>query len=475
MKVFTNSIKSPIINSLVFGISIYVLTSCYSKHLADSDIDADINFLKHKIEEIHPNPYWNLPAEQFDSLLNVVKSNVHGKRKINQKRLFQLLNPVITQLNDGHTRMEVPAAVANRAFFWGSKILPLSFSIKDSELFFKANLQTKELIHGDYQVLSINGLPTQKLITQLLANKYGYNIDFRFSQINEVSLTRELWLYFDMNKQFEVIVLTPEGKTEQLIFEGIHQPKYYRRLYKMTQNEFLTSSETFKIVSEYGFYQEEISNHVAVIKYTKFISDSKDFINSAFNLAKSSEIEHLIFDLRGNPGGTSNIYNTLLSHLTRDSIMIFSNGVYKVSQDLINKQTFGTDFPYPSSEALGKVRTLDKEMMWFVPNSDVSIFKGRFYVLMDRGTFSAASGFCALIQDNDLGLLIGEPSGGLGSSFGASIIEILPNSNIPVFISTSRFYRPNGDMNFAPVLPNIEINCFGRDWNEIFMDIKKIF
>lgn len=440
--------------SILFIVIAISFSSCISNRIVYSEIEPDIEFLKQKIEDVHPDPYWFLTENQFDSLLLSLKNTLSEEGKISQKYFFQQLNPIIAQLQDGHTRLRVPSGVMLRAFLWGSKIMPVAFKIEGKELYLRADLRSQELFDGSVKVLTINGISSQDIIENLLANNYGFNANFRVHQLNETSLTRDLWLFFDMNKRFKVEAVCLDGEILEYYFKGISQPKYYSRLAKINDASTNISDTTIQINGVNGSYYEFSDRKMAVIKYRHFGGNDRDFIDSAFNQAKVRDIEHLILDLRGNRGGTTSIYETIVSHLTRDTITMFSNVEFKLSRELLDIKPFGQDFEYPDVDTPYETHFLDKSLLRITPSFANELYKGRFYVLMDGGTFSTASGFCAMIKDNGLGMLIGEPSGGIGSSFGNFVRVQLPNSKIPLEISTSRYYRPNGCTSFSTVKPN---------------------
>lgn len=133
---------------------------------------------------------------------------------------------------------------------------------------------------------------------------------------------------------------------------------------------------------------------------------------------------------------------------------LFSQVMYKVSPGLLDQKSFGDDFPYPS-DRLGQVVTMDLSLFQMKPYETSNKFTGRFYCISDAGTFSTASSFCALVQDYGLGTIIGEPTGGMGTSFGNFMVVQLPQSGLRLGISTSKYFRSNGNTNFEPVQPNV--------------------
>ncbi|WP_026474178.1 S41 family peptidase [Alkaliflexus imshenetskii] len=322
--------------TILYIFIVVCFSSCQSKRLVFSEIEADLDYLKQKIEEIHPDPYWYLSENQFDSLIYSVKRNFFEKGRISQKRFYQQLNPVIAELQDGHTRLRVPSSIMLRAFFWGSRIMPVAFKIEGQELYLRADLRKKELFDKSDRVVAINGIPTSEIVERLLANNYGFNFSFRVHQLNETSITRDLWLYYDMNRYFFVDAVNSEGEVYRFNLKGLSQPRYYRRLAKFSDSTIETNGLQTLIEGDNGSYSESTEKNLAVIRYKQFGGKDKDFIDSAFALAKSGNIEKLILDLRDNRGGSTSVYETIVSHLTKDTIMMFANVEYKISHEFLS-------------------------------------------------------------------------------------------------------------------------------------------
>ena len=91
------------------------------------------------------------------------------------------------------------------------------------------------------------------------------------------------------------------------------------------------------------------------------------------------------------------------------------------------------------------------------PGKNPLRFKGQVYVLIGPSTFSTATAFAASVKDHKLGTIIGEETGGLATSFGAFYPFDLPNTNLWVFVSHKRIFRPSGEDDGRGVLPDYEI------------------
>ena len=165
-----------------------------------------------------------------------------------------------------------------------------------------------------------------------------------------------------------------------------------------------------KNVSYYGFVPEQSNN--AYIKLSGFSRSAGEEIKRALlDLKSKKEINSVILDLRGNPGG-------LLDAAIDVSEKFLAKGQSVVSvrgRDSLNvKNYFAQEEPILN----------DKDMI----------------VLIDEGTASASEIVAGAIQDHDRGVVVGT------NSFGKGLVQtVLPLSyNTSLKITTARYYTPSG-------------------------------
>lgn len=90
-----------------------------------------------------------------------------------------------------------------------------------------------------------------------------------------------------------------------------------------------------------------------------------------------------------------------------------------------------------------KVRTLNN-LSFENPNYKQSdLYDGSIYILTSKRTFSSVHGFAGIIKNNNLGLVVGEPTGNATISYANMKNHELPNSKINIKVSTATFILPN--------------------------------
>jgi len=167
---------------------------------------------------------------------------------------------------------------------------------------------------------------------------------------------------------------------------------------------------TVKNVTFCGFYPESSNN--VYIKLTGFSRTAGDEVKRALlELKKQKEIESVIFDLRGNPGGLLDAAVNISNRFLNKGQLIVST---KGRDSLSIRQYFATEEP-------------------ILP--DVPLI-----LLVNEGSASASEIVAGAIQDHDRGLLIGE------KTFGKGLVQtVTPLSyNTSIKITTSKYYTPSG-------------------------------
>lgn len=144
---------------------------------------------------------------------------------------------------------------------------------------------------------------------------------------------------------------------------------------------------------------------------------------AAFKLAKESNYNNLILDLRGNGGGDSTWCDALLPYIIKQNRNVYIYKGWKSSYPSANREI--TSGYYAVDQTGNGLR-----------------FGGKLYVLSDAGTFSSATFFITAIKDNGLGTIIGEPCGNTSIRFGNRAASItLKNSGMQFSTTNSIWAR----------------------------------
>jgi carboxyl-terminal processing protease len=165
-----------------------------------------------------------------------------------------------------------------------------------------------------------------------------------------------------------------------------------------------------KNIAYYGFYPESSGN--AYIKLTNFSRSAGDEVKRALKELKAKrEVESLILDLRGNPGGLLDVAVDIADKF--------------LPKDLLIVTTKGRD-----ESSTKKYYSVQEPM----------VGKSRLVVLINDGTASASEIVAGAIQDHDRGVILGT------KSFGKGLVQTITplNFNTSLKITTAKYYTPSG-------------------------------
>lgn len=170
---------------------------------------------------------------------------------------------------------------------------------------------------------------------------------------------------------------------------------------------------------DFVYWRIDEEHNTGVFTLDECINDEhyRETLREFFKAVEENGCRSVIVDLRDNGGGNSMVADEFIRCLDADSYRSWACAV-----------RYG-DFLRRYKGSTEKNRRLEPS------------FDGDVYVLTDTDTFSAAMDFAMLIEDNDLGTLIGEPSGNRPDSYGDCLSFRLPNSGISLTVSYKRWYR----------------------------------
>jgi carboxyl-terminal processing protease len=189
-------------------------------------------------------------------------------------------------------------------------------------------------------------------------------------------------------------------------------------LLKIVRNE-LKDTINFDIVREEvivknityaGFYPEKSSN--VYLKLNNFSRSASEEIKRAIkDLKAEKEINSLILDLRGNPGG-----------------------LLDIAVDICDKFL---DKDYLIVATKGRAATSIKE---YYSTQEPILAKAKIIILINDGSASASEIVAGAMQDHDRGVILGT------QSFGKGLVQtITPLSyNTSLKITTAKYYTPSG-------------------------------
>jgi C-terminal processing protease CtpA/Prc len=197
------------------------------------------------------------------------------------------------------------------------------------------------------------------------------------------------------------------------------------------------------------------------------VSSFREFIDDAFDQFLKAGARRLIIDLRGNPGGDNLFSDVMVSWFAARPFRFASQFKIKVSEATIAANTARIK---NDAAAAGPVSQAFADLYARHQIGDVAEFpiplaspragkrfEGKVFVLIDRQSYSNAVAVAALVQDYQFGVIVGEATSDMATTYGAMEQFALEHTGLLVGYPKARIVRPNGDLRARGVTPDIAI------------------
>lgn len=329
---------------------------------------------------------------------------------------------------------------------YSAKYLPIYFKYIEGKYIVYYNLNPKEdelkknQIQIGWILNKINDVPVEKYILGMIStNKLSY--DYK----RKKPIIKDLVVQSQGNCIFKLTFQNLEGKTIEKEVKSLDYISY--------NNPLLNEKENFstRIIED---------GKIAYIKFKSFdyrlIEENSEGIYQFFH--KIKDYPYLIIDIRGNPGGSSSYWQeNIISPLTKTTLSMeyiigFRDGefinrnlediVHWGNVNILNTLPSGKNYP---PEIYNSFHSFINNPISVEPKIYTG-FKGKIYLLVDDGVYSAAEGFAAFAKETGWATLVGSTTGGDGLGFDPAYTA-LPNSGLIVRFPIGMGFNPDGTAN----------------------------
>ena len=453
---FTNA-SSPHINNQVHKVAA-------KESISVAEAWEDVDELFKNLEDVHPDLLAKVRANDYLDLKRRVVTEVTTKFNrdgaIRFRDLAYSLFYAIAFFQDGHTRIDwwtlrEGVLAPNSQSAAGMRFPPFLIKFQYGRFYIDQALE-KDLI--GLQIAAINGVPIMQFLRPILDRYSGETSDYKAATIFRAGWIQKFWWFL-------TDILSP---AKELTATFIRQPavKFERSLSTIDFNAFHALAKT----SDQAASDKTLGTRVAFLDggqialFTcpefKWTQDEKENIDHLFQEIKDKQSHALIVDIRGNGGGKEPMGKFIMQYLTTKKFRANSRDQVKISRRVFNDPDCRIKTGYDCanmSPLIGLLITNNFEEEEL--KEPAAFYQGRVYLLVDNGTYSAASNFAAWLRDYEVGEIIGYETGYLTTNFCEMFKMSLKNSGIPYWVSYKKFYSPHprpGDDEHG-VIPNIVI------------------
>lgn len=417
----------------------------------------DLEFLFHTIEEVHPRPSFRASQERLENEKRYCLSQVDACKSIED--FWRLATRYLRCMGDGHTYLLYSRDP-------NSKRLGISTCLVQGAVVVDKVYDSHDfgIERGDV-VLSIAGQEVAYRLEEAMAAQIYNNVEWGRHQA-----ARNLVHFPDSHlDSVEVIWAKPCGRVVSRDLpvlpanhECFHSDWFAERLASVFEVKLLDDvgagylayrSCMDRTTCAHGWWRDELATRGLG---PDDVPDMEEVCWRLFADMRARGFHSFILDLRGNSGGNSAVAEVLYKYLTQKPLRSYGVEV-KISKQVTERN------PRLASEPLGSIKAYPERSITYPYRSRLTSdqinslqqFLGAVYVLIDTNVFSSGEWLAADLAANELGLLVGEPTGGGGSVPGDQIQIELPRTKLQLYISYKFFRKPSTrGQDYPGVLPD---------------------
>lgn len=443
----------------------------------------DVDFLEKKIKKIQPSLYRYISKEALGKKFDSLKNTLNKPLKPNE--FYFKISPLLASIGQGHSTMGLlaPRFTSKERKELNKKgtgpVSQFQYKWLDGKLIVTKNNSKNPAIKIGTEVVMIDTVLPQNIFKKYrkTVTSDGYNqtfipsiFEWRFNSYiyYELGIRDSLKFHFKFKdstySQYIKRLPKNDPKKNSAKKDSIAQKETKDLLVKKpTQAELnlakIQKKKDAKHKRMYGYepgsktYAKSLTftatdSATAIFKIKNFSKGKYQTIyKEVFELLEKKKTKNLILDLRNNPGGGMDEIHNLYSFLTPDSTFQLIEDIKVTSQWSllymdIPKVFYAVTIPtYPilatlayiktNKDATGDFRIKSKESRLKPHNPNY--FKGKIYVLINGGSFSAACILSSKLKQNKQITFVGQETGGdfNGTVAGISASYKLPHSKLP--------------------------------------------
>jgi len=417
------------------------------------DLQADFNFLRKALEETHPGLYRYTPkavmTARLDSFYRQIRDNMPFYD------YYRLMSALISNVRCAHTVILPQPNWQGFLTKYPQRLLPFGFQVIHNRVFLSLNQTTDTTLKPGYEIIAINDKPIGQVYKIMYQHLWGdgYSESLKPQTLNTGLLPMLYYLYVEQPDHFLLTCKDLSGKTVRFDAQGLPM--------KTLQENGVKNPVNKEIMRLFGGPRPDRSfriskdSNLAIMNIRGYGGKGKNsldtFLEQHMKELNEQHIGRLIIDLRHNPGGWDSSGVLLFTYL------INKPSIYYRRQHTITDSSEYLQYSDVSKEDLANIH----EQLVKEPDGTFSLkpqytaglplqypkpnhYTGKIYFLINGGSGSTTSEFIAAAQGNQLGVFVGEESGGAheGGNGGTFLHLVLPATKIAV--TTPLVYYDNG-------------------------------
>ncbi len=380
------------------------------------------------------------------------------------ERRFQLF---LARVHMGHTRVQSSDADWAAYRSAGGKAFPLQVRVVARRLYVVRNGRGLDDIRAGDEIREIDGQTAAAWIARA-GRHLSAETPYMAGALMEFSFPRLVWLEVGPRDAFD-LVLARAG--ERLRVRTPARTRREAAAFLESQPPALDLSEPLREAKMLDgglaylrpgpFYNAEAQAEADMFDERAFVA----FIDAAFEDFLVRDAKVLLIDLRDNPGGDNSFSDPMLAWLADRPFRFFSEFKVKVSPEAAAANQARLDHDPTSIDGVTGLYArlygaaspgdiVDLDLPFAQPRSGRR-FEGAVYLLINRHSYSNAVTVAAIAQDYGLGVVMGEATSDMATTYGAMESFTLERTGVVVGFPKAHIVRPNGDRRSRGVDPDV--------------------
>jgi hypothetical protein len=410
--------------------------------------------------------YWYISKEKLDYKFDSLKKSI--QQPMTGLAFYKELSQVVKNVGQGHLEVapSLPKFTKKEAQAINKKgkspFSQFDFEYIDNKLIILKN-RSRHTILANTEVVSINSEKPSDLIS--LFSKRIASDGFNTTFLNRFSAMAfgKLYTNYKGNYQDSLrLVLKLEDKDSLFVVKrdtfGSNSNQKKPKLSKKERKEKAKFNSKYGFNSDTKTFTRELKfldkdSITAMMSIKKFENGNyHDFYEDAFNILSVANTKNLIIDLRNNPGGRLNEIADLYSYLVSEPFFFIDDFEVVSKTSFLHRNYFkGGNYVTKFFKFLGApfyysifyFKTRKEENVTYLSNRHSkqsnpkpNNFKGKIYVLINGGSYSASSIISSNLKSTQRAFFVGEETGGTYNGTVAAqwaFVE-LPNSKVELNI-----------------------------------------
>ncbi len=361
-------------------------TALYSQSLTKEQWEEDISFFASSIREHHPNPFKDISEKSFQHQIDSLQESISNMKDY---EVMVKLMGILAQLNDGHTQLQ-----PGSQFLTGQ--YPLSFIVCNDGIFVnKAPVALKRVLGK--RLVKIGEVSAESVF-QIVSTITPHD--------NQQTLMNWVPSILTFPEILEALKITPDRDRARFVFNDHRDREFILDLVPLPFEEKINwiskpgadnlplHLTNLKVNYWHKYLEEEQTLYVQYNKVQNAKSESiAEYFTRLSSLVDEFQLGSIILDVRHNGGGND--------HLNSPVVEWVESSLPKVN--------------------------------------------GKLFVIIGRGTYSAAQKLVTKLEASTEVIFIGEPTGSSPNHFGDPKNFQLPNSKLTLKISSLYHRDAPGD------------------------------